>query len=906
MKSHIIFFLSFIYLLSLEINANHIVGGEIEMEHLGDSNSYDYRIKLIQYFDCAQTANPGPDDLIYYKIFRNSDGQQVGDGTMPITNQEFVPYTNPDCALGFLCTLKVEYSHEITLSPNIFNHPDGYTIVWERCCRNRTIKNLIDPGWNGMTYTLHFPPVVDENGDRFINSSPRLFPPLSDYACVNQLFYIDFAGIDNDGDSIAYSLVPPLDDHIDNDYTKNQIESVGVCEPSYIAINGSGLCYSLVVPDPTPSPHPIVNFASGYNVSNLIPGDPALSISNEGFITVTPQETGLYVFSVKADEFRDGVKIGQARRDFQMLVVDGCNPPDPPEALVLVPGKNEFYSEDDTIIYVASQPKCFDLFVTDDVGTNVTLEALGVNFDINGRTGLNDIFSISNGLINQNGDTLKVEVCLSDCPYVQNEPYIIDLIAADDACPLPQRDTVRVTIIVEPPTNKDPFFINQNDTNSVVIPWNTTFTTLIQGLDTDNDSLTLNYFTVPSKPEINLNDYGISFNKVNDNPGNISYELSVNADCKVFDYQDKNDFMIGFVLDDLDTCDIFNMDTIFYDLEVDLPDNTGPIISSDEEITDSVPSRPNFSVIEVETNLSGTYSLNLFSDDEDKDSVIIYASGDGFDINDINGIFSTFNSAPGNIDGTFEIDFECINFPYNNIDEYKINFISEDIDYCQEINSDTIQLLIKIMPDPNAIPEITNNPLYVLDVNNSFEIDINASDNDKSDMLHLKLLSDDLPGQFSFNEAYGLGDVTSKLTWIPTCNELNNDFSDKIYELTFQVSDNSCPLNASSLKTIQFLLKKPIINWDNFKPPNAFSPNNDNINDKFTLTNLPSEYQNLPLNVCDDNFEYIVFVDRTGVEVFKSYNKEFEWDGGGLSSGVYFYYINYTKSDYKGSVTIIY
>ena len=77
-----------------------------------------------------------------------------------------------------------------------------------------------------------------------------------------------------------------------------------------------------------------------------------------------------------------------------MLVVDGCNPPDPPEALVLVPGKNEFYSEDDTIIYVASQPKCFDLFVTDDVGTNVTLKALGVNFDIGDRTGLNDIFSI--------------------------------------------------------------------------------------------------------------------------------------------------------------------------------------------------------------------------------------------------------------------------------------------------------------------------------------------------------------------------------------------------------------------------------------------------------------------------------------------------------------------------------
>ena len=44
-----------------------------------------------------------------------------------------------------------------------------------------------------MTYTLQFPPIVDSSGSPFVNSSPKLFPPLSDYACVNQLFYIDFA-----------------------------------------------------------------------------------------------------------------------------------------------------------------------------------------------------------------------------------------------------------------------------------------------------------------------------------------------------------------------------------------------------------------------------------------------------------------------------------------------------------------------------------------------------------------------------------------------------------------------------------------------------------------------------------------------------------------------------------------
>ena len=370
-------------------------------------------------------------------------------------------------ALGFLCTLKVEYSHEITLDPNEFNDPAGYVIVWERCCRNQAIKNLVDPGVNGMTYTLHFPPIVDPEGNPFINSSPRLFPPLSDYACVNQLFYIDFAGKDDDGDSIVYSLSAPLDDRQTNG-------PINLINP---------------VPPPTAPPHPIVDFAPGYDIATMIPGDPALSISNEGFITVTPTEVGLYVFSVKADEYRDGIKIGEARRDFQMLVVDGCNPPDPPEALVKVPGSTEYYKEDDTIIYVASQPKCFDFFVTDDVGTNVSLNAIGVNFGSE-KTDLSDIFSFSEGSINDSGDTLKVQVCVSDCPYIQNEPYLIDLIAADDACPLPQRDTVRVTIIVEPPSNSNPFYVNQKDTTIVTVPWNSSFSTLINGKDIDLDSLT--------------------------------------------------------------------------------------------------------------------------------------------------------------------------------------------------------------------------------------------------------------------------------------------------------------------------------------------------------------------------------------------------------------------------------
>ena len=132
-----------------------------------------------------------------------------------------------------------------------------------------------------MNYVLEIPPLM-KNGIVFQNSSPVLFKPLSDYACINQLYYVEFTGVDPDGDSLVYSLASPL-----NSSTQDPL------------------------PTPQPKPHFNVAFASGYSEDNMIPGSPPLRISNKGLLTVNPSETGLFVFSIKVEEYRDGEKIGE-------------------------------------------------------------------------------------------------------------------------------------------------------------------------------------------------------------------------------------------------------------------------------------------------------------------------------------------------------------------------------------------------------------------------------------------------------------------------------------------------------------------------------------------------------------------------------------------------------------------
>jgi len=276
--------------------ATHVVGGEIYYNHLSNSN---YEIILKVYRDCGPTnvLGTGFDPNASVGIYRTSNGQLV-DGTfaLPLFDAviDFVPVEleNPCFVLPpNVCVQRAVYTGIINLPPIA----GGYTLVYQRCCRNPSIVNLIAPSDAGATFTTQITgsEVVGNNSSaQFTN-----FPPVA--LCANAEFFFDHSATDVDGDELVYELCTPF-------------------------LGGTP-----DFPAPAPPfgpPFTPVLFDVGYSSSYPIDSNPAFSIdSNTGFMTGTAIQLGQYVLGVCVSEYRDGVLINTTNRDFQFNVTI-CDP----------------------------------------------------------------------------------------------------------------------------------------------------------------------------------------------------------------------------------------------------------------------------------------------------------------------------------------------------------------------------------------------------------------------------------------------------------------------------------------------------------------------------------------------------------------------------------------------------
>ncbi|GAB3196378.1 gliding motility-associated-like protein [Pontibacter aydingkolensis] len=831
--------LAFTLLICANAYATHIVGGEFELRHI---INYNYRLTLNLYFDDVNGSPGALDQSVTVNFFEKGTNRLMLTQVMPYRSRTPVNYTNIECTVSELRTSKIVYFENIFLDPNRFNSPAGYYVTWERCCRNRTINNIVRPEDAAQTFYMELPPVV-KNGLAFRNSSPVLFPPLSDYACVNELFYFDFNGTDPDGDSLVYDMVTPL-----NGYTTPAM-------PVYTIT-------------PRPEPYPPVTWLQGYSANVQVQGSPPMNINPKtGQLTMRPNQKGLFVFGIRCQEFRGGVKIGEVRRDFQVMVLD-CPTNQTPVVSVREQGKTENYKQGDVLRLAADGNRCIDVLFTDpDKPEFVALRALPVNFSAQGFT----LQGITSGTINQGtttNESLKATLCFDECFDTEGKVYQLDLIVRDDGCSLPRQDTVRLSFVIDPLPDAPPTVSLSTPDRVFNVKNGDVLTFDALGFDTDNDNVTI----TATGQNFDLATQSITF-QPRTAAGQVSSPFRWDIDCKALQQSYKIDFTVNTTV-----CNevISRKETI----EV-RPDNTNnvPAISSDKQVT----------VFNLQ--IGEPFSARIFGNDIDLHKLALQATGDGFNLADV-GMTFTSTGSEGTAEGIFNWTATCNDF------KQSIRRVTFTLKETACVPSPDQQLVFEFrITAPNNAPTFTTDKnvlVFDLDLNENFEANMFGRD------IDLNALTMSAAGEgftldemgMVFNNKDSNGTSDGKFTWTANCIGAEKG----TLRVTFNLSEQACNPSSDQQITMEFRVKVPVIS--DYVPANIFTPNGDGLNDFFEIPALPSDF-------CTAQFASIKIFNRWGKEVFASTSNAFKWDGKGVNDGVYFYVIDYQTSTYKGSVTLV-
>ncbi len=286
--------LAFILFFSvLQASASHIVGGNFSYICLGN-NTYEFTLNV--YRDCLPPQQGGgnpsalqSDDPAFISIYNGNnfysfDSIFFSSSIVIPTNFSNDCINNPPAT----CLSRLQFKMIKVLPPSA----NDYTLVYQRCCRNETVNNILNPGTTGASYTCVVPGnIACNNSASFINFPPQII-------CINNPFIYDHSAIDPDGDSLVY-------------YFCDAAKGGDATNPKPMLIGGTIPFLSSV------------NYRSPYSPSNPMGGNPVLKIDPKtGIITGTPNIQGRFVVNVCCDEIRNGAVINTSKREFQFVVTN--------------------------------------------------------------------------------------------------------------------------------------------------------------------------------------------------------------------------------------------------------------------------------------------------------------------------------------------------------------------------------------------------------------------------------------------------------------------------------------------------------------------------------------------------------------------------------------------------------
>jgi len=295
-------FLVVLFFCTLSLFANHLKGGWIFYEYLGNGtapNTSKYKITVKQYINCDITNTGQLDQSVYLGIFDGTSNQLIQTETIPLSGTEVERKIDFNCITNppRVCYQVDAYNVIIDLP----NNSGGYILSVQRCCRIAGIVNVSNSSAVGLTYTNKIPGII--NGQPYRNNSSPVFAQKDTaIVCHNEPFTFDFSATDADGDSLSYFFIEGL--------TGGNASQTGA-RPT-----------TPILPPPPYFPNAVIPYNAGYAGSS--PLGPGVTINSvTGIISGSaPGTVGTYVVAVAVNEYRGGILIGSTRKEIHIDVAN--------------------------------------------------------------------------------------------------------------------------------------------------------------------------------------------------------------------------------------------------------------------------------------------------------------------------------------------------------------------------------------------------------------------------------------------------------------------------------------------------------------------------------------------------------------------------------------------------------
>ncbi len=255
-------------LFSLSAYASHIAVAEIWYEY---DTLTDYKVHLRLFRDCSGVSLPQTQTISLSSALQSVNTNH----TLSLTNNYYQSYCTATSCQNPASNIPGYQIFEYSGTVSVPLSSSDWVFSWTSCCRN------VSTNLSGAAATYVEATLNNSIGlFSVINNAPSVPYAVPLFFTTNASNQISFAGIEIDGDSLDYQFINPKASAVAN-----------------------------------------AAFMSPYTANNPFPNSGLNLNPQTGLMTFTATMLGTYFFAIQVREYRNGVMVSSAVRDYQFVFV---------------------------------------------------------------------------------------------------------------------------------------------------------------------------------------------------------------------------------------------------------------------------------------------------------------------------------------------------------------------------------------------------------------------------------------------------------------------------------------------------------------------------------------------------------------------------------------------------------